>query len=87
MQSLYVCSRSPVTQQAIARCFCSSPAFREFGRRQLQVRAMASQQADSFKLLQYEYTPNILELRGPYREAHLAAAKAMQVAIAAPAYK
>ena len=48
---------------------------------------MASQQADSFKLLQYEYTPNILELRGPYREAHLAAAKAMQVAIAAPAYK
>lgn len=80
MHSLYAYSCSPVTQKAIARCFCPSAVFGNSGRRQPLVRAMALQRADTFKLLQYEYTPNILELRGPYREGHLKAAKAMQVA-------
>lgn len=29
-------------------------------------------------ILQYDYIPDILEKRGPYREGHLAAAKALQ---------
>lgn len=29
-------------------------------------------------MLQYDYVPDILEKRGPYREGHLAAAKSLQ---------
>lgn len=38
----------------------------------------AAQASDSFMILQYDYVSDILEKRGPHREGHLAAAKAVQ---------
>lgn len=40
----------------------------------LQASAAAS---NSYHVLQYQYVPDILEKRGPYREAHLAGANKM----------
>jgi uncharacterized protein len=37
-------------------------------------------QPDTYKILQYDYVPDILEKRAPHREAHLGAAKSMQQA-------
>lgn len=34
--------------------------------------------AATYKILQYDYVPDILEKRGPFREGHLAAARRLQ---------
>lgn len=38
----------------------------------------AAKAQDNFLILQYDYIPDILEKRGPYREGHLAAAKKLK---------
>jgi hypothetical protein len=39
---------------------------------------MSSQAAPSYHILQYQYVPDILEKRGPYREGHLGAARKLE---------
>jgi hypothetical protein len=34
--------------------------------------------AATYKILQYDYVPDIIEKRGPFREGHLAAARALE---------
>jgi uncharacterized protein len=39
---------------------------------------MSRQAAPAYHILQYHYVPDILEKRGPYREAHLGAARKLE---------
>ncbi|GMH43388.1 hypothetical protein BSKO_11310 [Bryopsis sp. KO-2023] len=51
------------------------PRFPRASSRRLGWRCMASAQEPQHHVLHYEYVPDILEKRGPYRAGHLGAAK------------
>ena len=52
----------------------NSTSLYSVGHFSLQVFASAAADPPKYTLLTYEYVPDILEKRGPYREGHLAAA-------------
>ena len=64
-----------VLQSASAFCLSPPPSYKNNGGRDLSHprRALAATQY----LLKYEYIPDVLEKRGPYREGHIGLAKKM----------